>query len=155
MVKKILIAFLCLTIAVVGLGVGYWCFQAFTNIMKPSNIDKMVICNGLVGNISFTTTDRDVIKDIANRINSLKHTRNIKILIFTSITSSKCLPDISVRTYSENGDKIGEFYLYGMIENGVHYCSFEKNEKSFGRYLIDGEELYELLKSYIPTDKEE
>jgi hypothetical protein len=126
-------------IVVVGLiGLIFW-WNRWTSI-KASDVDKMTIDN-FVGDVSFTTTDRGIIENIVNQINNLTHKRDK----FGYLAS----PHIVIYAYSESGDKIYVLYLYGFRNNNGYYCYSEKNGRSSWKYLIDGEELFNLAKSYI------
>jgi hypothetical protein len=59
MIKKILLWFLYLIIAVIVV-LFCWQLQPFSNIIKVSDVDKMIIGN-FVGDRLFTTTDKRII----------------------------------------------------------------------------------------------
>ncbi|MCL2047376.1 MAG: hypothetical protein FWG87_01500 [Defluviitaleaceae bacterium] len=139
MIKKVIILLFCLAIAIV-IAIICWQLRPFSSIIKVSDVDKMEISN-FIGDISFTTSNKNIIEAIGSRINGLTFKRSK--FVYQSV------PDIIISVYSEIGNNLCDFHLY-KISSTEYYCRYESNGRHSYFYLIDGEDLFNLAKSYMP-----
>jgi len=149
MIKKTRIV-LCLIIIII---VSVFCLNFFFKYIRPidiTKVDKITIRRFppevAIGSESIIS-DRAEIGYIIGKINSLRYRRKIQM----PQRRCHCLPDVYIIVYFREDDDV---FILAMnnTSNNVFYCYTVRNGRRRGRFLIDGEELYNFAIDSLEQD---